>query len=86
MENYKNPSCRSYCPQIQLLTQCLYITKERGVLVSKIVRHCQQQSDSGLRTTFTQMIILNLLIKTETLLIATAAFQVHNVAQAINSR
>ena len=73
MENYKNPSCRSDCPQSQLLTQCLYIANERGVLVPKIVRHCQQQSDSGLRTTFTQMIILNLLIKTKTLLIASAA-------------
>ena len=35
---------------------------------------------------FTQMIILNLLIKTKILLIATAAFQIHNVAQAIKSR
>ena len=73
MENYKNPSCRSDCPQSQLLTQCLYIANERDVLVRKIVRHCQQQSDSGLTTTFTQMIILNLLIKTKTLLIASAA-------------
>ena len=73
MENYKNPSCRSDCPQSQLLTQSLYIANERGVLVRKIVRHCQQQSDLGLRTTFTQMIILNLLIKTKTLLIVSAA-------------
>ena len=55
-------------------------------LVPKIVLDCQQQSYSGFRAMFIQMIILNLRIKTKILLITTAAFQRHNVAQAIKSR
>ena len=71
------------------------VANERGVLVliqimeflvPNIVRDCQQHSYSGFRTAFTQMIILNLLIKTKILLIATAAFQVHSDAQAVRSR